>query len=302
LKKVIIFGSNGQDGFYLNELLKKEQFEIVKVSRTSGDIIGSVGDYSFVENIIKALKPEYIFHFAAISTTNHDVTLDNNNAISTGAINILESVKRHSLTSKIFISGSALQFKNNGVPIDEETPFDYSTTYAISRTYSVNLARYYREKFGLKVYIGYFFNHDSPLRSEKHINQKVVRHLVMVKNGSRDKLIIGNLNVKKEFSFAKDIMEAVWILINQDSIYETVIGSGIAYSIEDWVTYCFQKYFLDWKDYIIIDNNYKTDYEILVSNPQKINLLGWKPKTNIFELADIMLESEFNRIKYSFEY
>ena len=296
-KSVIIFGSNSQDGFYLNELLIRKQFDIVNISRTSGDFIGSVGDYDFVENVIKVLKPEYIFHFAATSTTHHDVTLENNNSISTGAINILESVKRHSLNTKVFISGSALQFKNNGIPIDEETPFDYSTTYAISRTYSVNIARYYREKFGVKAYIGYFFNHDSPLRSEKHINQKVVSHVVKVKRGSRDKLIIGNLNVRKEFSFAKDIVEAVWLLINQDSFYETVIGSGIAYSIKDWVNYCFEKYSLNWKDHIIIDENYKTDYEILVSNPKKIKLLGWKPQTNIFELADIMLQSEFNKTR-----
>jgi len=296
LKKVIIFGASGQDGFYLNELLIREQFEIVNISRTSGDFNGSVGDYNFVENIIKVLKPVYVFHFAATSSTHHNVTLENNNSISTGAINILESVKRHSLGTKVFISGSALQFKNNGFPIDEETPFDYSTTYAISRTYSVNLARYYREKFGIKAYIGYFFNHDSPLRSEKHINQKVVSHLVKVKRGSNDKLTIGNLNVRKEFSFAKDIVEAVWILINQDNLYETVIGSGISYSIKDWVSYCFEKYSLDWKNHIVIDENYKSDYEILVSNPQKIKLLGWKQKINIYELADLMLQSEFDKI------
>jgi GDPmannose 4,6-dehydratase len=294
-KSVVIFGSNSQDGFYLNELLIKEQFEVVNISRTSGDFIGSVGEYDFVENIIKVLKPDYIFHFAASSTTHHDVTLENNNSISTGAINILESVKRHSLSTKVFISGSALQFKNNGVPIDEETPFDYSTSYAISRTYSVNIARYYREKFGVKAYVGYFFNHDSPFRSEKHINQKIVSHVIRVDRGSRDKLIIGNLNVRKEFSFAKDIVDAVWLLVNQDNLYETVIGSGIAYSIKEWVSYCFEKYSLDWKDYVIIDEKYKTEYEILVSNPQQIKLLGWKPQTSIFELADIMLQSEFEK-------
>lgn len=296
-KSIIIFGSNSQDGFYLNQLLTKYQFEIINISRTTGDFIGSVGDFDFVEKVIKDSMPEYIFHFAATSSTNHDATLENNNSISTGAINILESVKRHSLDTKVFFSGSALQYKNNGVPIDEETPFDNSTTYAISRTYSVNFARYYRDKFGVKAYVGYFFNHDSPLRSEKHINQKIVSHVVKVIRGSRDKLIIGNLNVRKEFSFAKDVIEAVWLLVNQDSFYEVVIGSGIAYSIKDWVSYCFQKYSLNWKDHVIIDKSYKPEYEILVSNPQKIKLLGWEPKTNIFELADIMLQSEFNKIK-----
>lgn len=294
-RTVIIFGSNSQDGFYLNELLNREQFEIVNISRSSGNIIGTVGDFDFVENVIKDLKPDYIFHFAANSTTSHDGTLENNNSISTGTLNILEAVRKHCLKSKVFISGSALQFKNNGLPIDENTPFDYTSTYAISRIHSVSLSRFYREKFGVKAYVGYFFNHDSPLRSERHINQKIIRHLFNIKNGSKEKLIIGNLNVKKEFSFAGDIVEAIWLLVNQDNVYETVIGSGVAYAIKDWISYCFEKYSLNWMEHVIIDENYKTDYDILVSNPMKIKSLGWNPKTNMFQLANMMLQSEFDK-------
>jgi len=294
-KSIIIFGSNSQDGFYLNELLRGTQFEIINVSRTSGDFLGSVGNFEFVENLISRIQPEFVFHFAATSSTNHNVTLENNSSICLGTLNILESVKLHSLNTKIFISGSALQFKNNGVPIDEKTPFDYETTYAISRIYSVNLARYYRKKFGIKAYVGYFFNHDSPFRSEKHINQKVVSQVVRIIRGSTGKLIIGDMNVKKEFSYAKDVVDAVWKLVNQNRFYETVIGSGVAYSIEEWVNYCFKKHSLDWKDYVIIDDSFKSDYKILVSNPQRIMGLGWQPRTNIFELADLMLQSEFNK-------
>lgn len=297
-KTIIIFGSTGQDGFYLNELLSNENFEVINISRTSGNYIGSVSDFEFVDNLINLKKPQYIFHFAANSSTNHDVTLENNLTISTGTINILESVRRHSIDSKVFISGSALQFKNCGVPINEETPFEYSTTYGISRVYSVHMARYYRENFGIKVYVGYFFNHDSPLRSIKHINQKVVNHVIKVINGCNEKLEIGNLDVKKEFNFAKDIIHAVWILVNQDNLYEAVIGSGIAYTIRDWVNYCFEKYSLNWKDFIVVDKNYQSSYEILISEPKKIKQLGWEPRTNINELADLMLDSELK--KYNF--
>ena len=294
-KVAIIFGSNGQDGFYLKELLVKERVGVVSISRSAGDYIGSVGDFEFVNKIIKIHKPHYIFHFAAISTTKHDVILENNHSISTGTINILESVKRHSPESKVFISGSALQFKNSGIPIDENTPFDFLSPYAISRIHSVYMARYFRKTFGIKAYVGYFFNHDSPLRSENHVNQKIVFHVSEILKGNHNKLIIGNINVKKEFNYAKDIVEAVWLMINQDSIYEAVIGSGVAYSIKDWIKYCFDKYSLRWEEYILLNESYKSEYEILVSNPKLINKIGWNPRLSMYELADIMLEAEFKK-------
>lgn len=290
-KVAIIFGSNGQDGFYLKDLLVRERVKAVSISRSAGDYIGSVGDYEFVNNLIKIHKPHYIFHFAAISNTRHDVIFENNHSISSGTINILESVKRHSPESKVFISGSALQFKNTGIPIDENTPFDFLSPYAISRIHSVYMARYFRKTFGIKAYVGYFFNHDSPFRSENHVNQKIVFHVSEILKGNHNKLMIGNINVKKEFNYAKDIVEAVWLMINQDSIYEAVIGSGIAYSIKDWIKYCFEKYSLRWEEYIILDESYKSEYEVLISNPKLIKSIGWEPNISIYKLADLMLEA-----------
>ena len=295
MKKAIIFGSSGQDGYYLRELLIKENISCIGVSRSSGDILGDIGDLSFVTNIIKEHQPNFIFHFAANSSTRHSALFENHNSISNGTINILESTRLYSPTSKVFLSGSAMQFKNVGLPIDENTPFDASSAYSVSRIHSVYAARYYRHTFNLKVYIGYFFNHDSSLRSENHINQKVVFHVSEILKGNYNKLIIGNINVKKEFNYAKDIVEAVWLLVNQDSIYETVIGSGIAYSIKDWVKYCFDKYSLKWEDYILLDESYKSEYEILVSNPKLINIIGWNPRLSMYELADIMLEAELKK-------
>ncbi len=296
-KTVIIFGSSGQDGFYLNNLLEKENIKVIKISRTSGDYIGSVGNFEFVDKLIREIKPDFVFHLAANSTTKHYATLDNNISISTGTINLLESIRLHSINTKIFISGSALQFKNNGLPISEDTEFDYSSTYSISRIYSVNMARYYRQKFGLKIYIGYFFNHDSEFRSDDFINQKIVKHLVKVLNGSNEKLIISDLDYKKEFNFAGDIVNAVWLLINQNLIYEAIIGSGKAYSIGDWVKYCFNKFSLNWENYIATDKKYTSDFKILVSDPKIIYSLGWKPKINFYELADLMIQSEFLNFK-----
>ena len=291
--KVLIFGSNGQDGKFLASLLERQNIEVITVSRSNSQIIGSVSDFGLVSYNIKIHQPNYIFHFAANSTTKHAALFDNHDAISTGTVNILESVRLHSPYSKVFLSGSAMQFKNVGIPIHEQTPFDASSVYAVARIHSVYAGRYYRSMFGLLVYVGYFFNHDSPLRSENHINQKIVSAVKRISKGSQEKLELGNINVFKEFNYAGDIVEAVWKLINQDKIFEAVIGSGKAHSIQKWLEYCFKAVDKDWKDFLVIKKDFLPEYETLVSNPQLIQSIGWKPKVDFYKLADIMMDEKF---------
>ena len=290
-KSAIIFGSSGQDGYYLNKLLLRNNIKTINISRKSGDVIGDVSDFKFVENVIKKYTPNFIFHFAAVSSTKHEFLFENNLAISTGTINILESIKNNNRSCKVFLSGSAMQFRNDGKPINESTPFHANSPYSVSRIHSVYLARYFREKFGLKTYIGYLFNHDSPFRSSKHINQRIVEFVVNISNGNNGKLIIGDLNAKKEFNHAEDIIEAIWILVNQNNIFEAVIGSGLCYSIQEWIEYCFETYNLNWNNYVEIDSNYEKQYNSLVSSPKLIKSLGWEPKNNMSSLADLMLKS-----------
>ena len=167
--KAIIFGRNGQDGHYLAQLLAAHDVEVVGVSRSAGDWeIGDIADFELVERLLRVHQPAYVFHLAANSSTRHDALFDNHRAISTGTINVLECARRHVPTAKVFLSGSAMQFVNRGQPIDETTPFAASSAYSVARIHSVYAGRYYRERFGLPVYVGYFFNHDSPLRSERH--------------------------------------------------------------------------------------------------------------------------------------
>ena len=155
--KALIFGVTGQDGYYLSKLLTKNNYLVIGVSRKKGDwISGDVSDLKFVENIIKAEKPDIVFHLAANSTTRHDALFENHETISTGTLNILESVYKFHPKCKVFLSGSAMQFANNGSPIDEHTPFEASSPYAVARIQSTYAARYYRSK-GLEVYMGYFF-------------------------------------------------------------------------------------------------------------------------------------------------
>jgi GDPmannose 4,6-dehydratase len=291
--KALIFGINGQDGYYLTDLLNLNGVDVIGVSRFGGDwIIGNVADYDFVEKTIKVYQPDYIFHFAANSTTQHFALFDNHHAISTGALNILESVKLHCAKAKVFLSGSATQFENIGLPIDENTPFEAKNPYSVARIHSTYAGRYYRQTFGIKVYIGYFFNHDSPLRTERHVNKKITAAVNRIANGSNEKLELGNVDVQKEFNYAGDIVEAMWMLINQNSFFEVVIGSGESHSIKEWAEYCFAKINKNWSDFVEIRKNFVPEYKILVSNPAIIKSLGWQPKVDFYHLADMMLANQ----------
>ncbi|MDB5231205.1 MAG: NAD-dependent epimerase/dehydratase [Chitinophagaceae bacterium] len=292
---VLIFGHNGQDGFYLSQFLSKMKVRSVGISRTStkNGIIGDIADTDFVKRTIHKYKPTYIFHFAANSTIAHDAILENEKAINIGTVNILEGTKEFSPKTKVFIAGSALQFKNQNLPINELCNFDYSNPYSIARNHSTFLTRYYRDKFGIKIYYGFLFNHDSALRSSKHINQKVI-HFVnnLQSNQQTSKLLINNLHYKKEFNFAGDIVKAIWMFVNQDKTFEMVIGSGIAYAIKDWVDYCFKSVKLNWEDYVVQDIHSTGREAILVSDPATLFGLGWKPEIDFYRLADLMLANK----------
>ncbi len=289
--KALIFGSNGQDGIFLSNLLERKNIEVIGISRSNAPIVGSVADFALVESVIKSQLPDFIFHFAANSTTQHAALFDNHSTISTGTLNILEAVRLHSPQTKVFLSGSALQFKNDGVPIDEQTAFEASSAYSVSRMHSIYAARYYRSAFAMKVYVGYFFNHDSELRSEKHVNQKIVATVKRISNGSDEKLEIGNIDVLKEFNYAGDVVQAVWSLVDQNQIFEAVIGCGEAHSIKEWAEYCFNKVNMNWKDHLVIKQGFIPEYKILVSNPKLIRQIGWQPLLGFYELADIMMEA-----------
>lgn len=286
----LIFGINGQDGYYLAELCRKNKVEIIGVSRSNNSWInGDVSNFKFVESVIKQHQPDYVFHLAANSTTQHYALFENHGAISTGTLNILENVRSHSPNSKVFLAGSAMQFENTGEPIDEQTPFAASSPYSVARIHSVYAGRYYREKFGLAVYVGYFFNHDSPLRTEKHINKKIAQFVKNIDKNIDGKLEIGDVTVQKEFNFAGDIVEGVWRLVNQTQVFEAVMGSGKAYKIENWLELCFANVHKNWQDYVTTTRNFQAEYEILVSNPALLKSLGWQPKTSIEDLAKMML-------------
>lgn len=291
MKSAIIFGASGQDGYYLNLLLTKAGINVHLVSRNNSPIIGDISNYSFVKSCIKKIAPDYIFHFAAISNVNHKFLFENHKSISNGTLNILESVKIYAPNAKVFLSGSAEQFKNNNLPISEITEFEARSPYSVERIYSTYLARYFRYNHDIKVYVGYFFHHDSPLRNDNHLSKKIINFVKALDINSNKRLIMGDFNMEKEFNFSGDFMEAVWKLVNQNEIFECVIGSGKPYKISKWLELSFNKIGQNWKYWVEKDSSYVSPYKKLYSNPSKIMSLGWRPKKDLYGLFNLMYNS-----------
>ncbi|MEP6585036.1 MAG: GDP-mannose 4,6-dehydratase [Ginsengibacter sp.] len=287
----LIFGAAGQDGYYLTELLHRKNFEVIGVSRSNGFVKIDVINNKDVGELIKNAKPQYIFHLAANSTTRHDAMFENHATIATGTLNILEAVKSYSPESKVFISGSGLQFKNENKPIKETDPFEARDPYCISRIQSVYAARYFRT-LGLKVYVGYFFNHDSPRRTERHMSKKIALTARNVSQGKNAKVEVGDLDVIKEWAFAGDIVRALWSFVSQDAVFEMNISSGIGYSIRQWVEECFNIIGKDFTHYIIGKPDFTAEYQMLVSDASLIKSLGFLPEVSFHRLAEMMVLGE----------
>jgi len=291
MPRAIIFGISGQDGFYLEKLLQQNGTAVKGVSRSEGQWLqGDVGNRAFTEGIIKSEKPEYIFHLAANSKTDHELIFEHQSTIVDGTLNILEAVSKYSACSKIFITGSGLQFENKGNPISEQTPFLARDVYSLARIQSVYIARYYRSK-GFNVYAGYLFHHDSPYRTTRHLNRRIADAALAAGRGEDYPLTIGDVTVEKEFGFAGDIAKGIFHLIQQEELFEACIGTGKAYPIEKWLELCFTSVGKNWKDYVQPDNNYTPDFKKLVSDPSAIKKTGWSSKTGIETLAEMMLQS-----------
>jgi len=287
----VIFGANGQDGYYLSELLISKGIRVIPIFRSEGAFNTDITSFDSVVVLIASEKPDYIFHFAADSTTKHESLWDNFSTITMGTINILEGVRLHSPNTKVFISGSGLQFKNNNIPIKETDSFEARDAYSMCRIQSVYSARYYRS-IGIKCYVGYFFNHDSPRRSDRHITKKVSSFVKSISDGKKGVLEIGDLSTVKEWTFAGDIVEGIWILVNQDNIFEANVSSGKGYSIKEWVEVCFSVIGNKSDGYIKEIHGFKAEYKQLVSDSSLIQQLGFYPKTSLMELAKMMVNDK----------
>lgn len=286
--KALVFGANGQDGPYLCQALQEKGVEAVGVSRSGPWTRGDVARRQDVEEAVRAVRPEYIFQLAASSTTRHEALFENHESISTGALNVLESARLHCPAARVFIAGSAVQFKNVGQPIDEEAPFEASSPYAVARIQSVYAARYFRS-LGLRTYVGYLFHHESPRRGPRHVSKLVAAAAQRIGGGSPEVLELADTSVVKEWTFAGDVARAILALVEQDEIAEAVIGSGEGHSIEEWVEHCFSSVGLVWRDHVRVSPSGRGEYARLISRPDRVKALGWTPQISFERLAEMMM-------------
>lgn len=277
MKHAIITGSNGQDGGFLKELLKQQG--IIPVG------IVDAFDTNWTRVLIQDVRPEYVFHLAAKSTVNHAAALQNHELLANGTLNILEAVREHARECRVFLAGSAYQFRNDGNPIKETDPWETRSVYCAARGYSNLLARAYRH-MGLHVYFGYFFHHDSPRRHARHISQRIAS----AARESRE-VEIGNMDVVKEWTWAGDAVEAIWSLVNQDAVWEANIGTGIGHSIAEFAHACFAVNGLDYLQYVRPRPGFQPEYSRLTCDPSRIFSTGWRPRHDLQYLAEQMVKS-----------
>jgi GDPmannose 4,6-dehydratase len=286
----LIFGAGGQDGFYMQQLCHELSIEPIGISKfpAAGCIQGDVSDYAQVEGWIKHYRPAYLFHLAANSTTNHQALFENHATISTGTLNVLECVRQHSPGAIVFITGSGVQFRNVGQPISEQDEFEARSAYAVARIQSVYAARYYRT-LGVRAYVGYLFHHESPRRTDDHVAKMISSAARRIARGSSEKIRLGDMSVRKEWAFAGDIVRGIFTLVNQENVFEATIGTGQAYSIQDWLEQCFRVLGKDWREHVDLEQAFTPEYHCLVSNPKTIRSLGWVPKMDFPGLASLMM-------------
>jgi len=289
--RALVFGANGQDGHYLDALLRAEGVEVTGISRSGPWRRGDVSRRSDVEDAMRTLRPDLVFHLAARSTTHHDAGLENHETIATGTLNVLESAHRHVPEARVFIAGSGVQFENSGEPVDETTPFEASSLYSVARIQSVYAARYYRS-LGLKTYVGYFFHHESPLRKPSHMSKRVALAARRIAREGGGRLEVGNASVVKEWTFAGDVARAVLRLVQQDDVSEVVIGSGEGHSIEEWLERCFSIAGLAWRDHVDQVPGFAVEYARLISRPTRLRALGWSPTVSFGALAEMMMQED----------
>jgi GDPmannose 4,6-dehydratase len=286
--KAVVFGSNGQDGAYLVELLQGRRIETVGVSRSGAWRTADVSRFADVELVVREVRPDLIFHLAANSTTRHDTLFENHETISTGALNILECARKHCPGARIFLAGSGVQFHNAGEPINEETPFEASSPYAVARIQSVFAARYFRS-LGMRIYVGYLFHHESPRRRPTHLSRMIALAAQRIAAGVQQELSLGDISVVKEWMFAGDAMRAVLRLVEQDDVFEAVIGTGEGHSVQEWLEQCFSRVGLLWQDHVRTKEGFQAEYGCLLSRPARIMSLGWRPEVTFAALADMMM-------------
>ena len=312
MAKALITGINGQTGSYLAELLLSQGYEVHGIIRRSSagntrridHILDKItlhyGDLSDVNNLVKILQtvqPNEIYNFAAMSQVriSYDIPAYTGQITGLGFANLIEAVRLVCPNAKVYQASSSEMFgKVLEIPQRETTPFYPRSPYGCAKAYAFYLGRCYREGYGLKIYNGILFNHESPRRGEEFLSKKVVKAAVRISQGLQDKLSLGNLESKRDMGYAKDYAYWIWKMV-QGEPDDFVIATGETHSMEEFVDEAFKCLGLNWKDYVVMDESLKRPAEVdyLQGDPSKAReKLGYEVQTSFKELVRLMVDAE----------
>ena len=315
-KVALITGINGQDGSYLAEFLLEKGYEVwgtikrnsVAENQTSRldeiypQLLGKLHyadltDLASLISIIQQCQPDEIYNLAAQSHVriSFDQPIYTAQATGIGTLNLLEAIRLTKPNAKIYQASSSEMFGNN---IDEEgyqretTPMNPVSPYGCAKVYSYNICRNYRNSYDMFISNGILFNHESPRRGTNFVTNKVVKTAVEIKKGLRNELVLGNLEATRDWGHAKDYVEAMWLILQQDNPDDFTCATGVSNSVQYLVDYTFNKLNLDVQKYVKTDPKYLRPEELkdLKGDSSKLRALGWKPKYTFETMIDEMIE------------
>ena len=319
-RTALITGITGQDGSYLAELLLEkdyrvfgmvrrsstEKFERIEHLRERIEIIqGDLLDQLSINNVIRRSQPDEIYNLAAMSfvPTSWEQPILTGQFTALGVARVLEAVRHENPKIRFYqASSSEMYGKVVEIPQTEKTPFHPRSPYGCAKVYSFWQTVNYREAYGLFACNGILFNHESPMRGETFVTRKITRAATRIKLGLQDKLYLGNLDAKRDWGFAGDYVEAMWLMLQQDKPDDYVIATGECHSVREFVEEVFGYLDLDWHKYVEIDPRYfrPSEVDYLQGDASKAKkILNWKPKVSFQELARMMTDADMRSAENS---
>jgi GDPmannose 4,6-dehydratase len=312
----LVTGCNGQDGSFLMELLLEKGYEVHGITRRTSQPLhenishlidkitlhpADMTDAGSLRQAIQKSMPDEIYNLAGMSQVrwSYDVPSMTMDVNCGGLLRIIEAVRHLGLDCKIYQACSSEMFgKVQETPQTEKTPFYPRSPYGVSKAAAYYMARVYRESYGMKIYCGFLFNHESERRGDEFLSRKVCKAVAEIKNGLREKLILGNLDAKRDFGYAKEYVDWIWRIMQHDTPDDFVIATGETHSVKEWVEKAFHHAGIEnWEDYVEYDKSLTrpAEVDLLIGDATKSKtILGFEPKIKFDELVKIMTDHELS--------
>ena len=318
-KRAFITGVTGQDGSYLAEFLLGKGYEVHGLVRRSSsfntgrldDVYedphtmgrslflhhGDLSDGVALVNLLREVAPHEIYNLGAQShvRVSFDQPVFTGDVTGIAAMRLLEAVRAAGVDSRIYQASSSEMFGSTPPPQDELTPFHPRSPYGVAKLYAYWATRNYREAYDLFAVNGILFNHESPRRGETFVTRKITRAVARIKAGLQTELYLGNLDAIRDWGYAPEYVEAMWLMLQHDEPEDFVVATNTAYSVQDFVELSFRHIGVDWREHVRYDARYERPAEVdaLIGDPKKATaLLGWQPTVFTPELARIMVDAD----------